>query len=186
MSIQVLKRYFTVEDYQKMGEVGVFKADENNELVAGEIIKMSPIGKRHAACVNRCNHLFYQILGDQILISVQNPIQLNNLSQPQPDLVLLQPRPDFYEERHPQPSDIILLIEVSDTTIDFDQQVKIPLYCQSDIQEVWLIDLNQNIVRVYRTPTANGYQSIQFFTVEQTLTLAAFPEFNININQIFC
>lgn len=185
MSIQVLKRRFTVEDYQKMGEVGVFKADENNELVAGEIIKMSPIGKRHAACVRRLDYLLNRQLGDRVIIDTQNPIQLNNLSQPQPDLVLLQPRPDFYEERHPQPSDILLLIEVSDTTIDFDQQVKIPLYCQSEIQEVWLIDLNQNIVRVYRIPTANGYQSIQFFTVEQTLTIGVFPEFNFNVNQIF-
>lgn len=185
MSIQVLKRRFTVEEYQKMGEVGVFKVDENNELVAGEIIKMSPIGRRHAACVRRLDYLLNRQLGDRVIIDTQNPIQLNNLSQPQPDLVLLQPRPDFYEERHPQPSDILLLIEVADTTIDFDQQVKIPLYCQSEIQEVWLIDLNQNIVRVYRTPTTNGYQSIQFFTVEQTLTLGAFPEFNFNVNQIF-
>lgn len=184
MSIPVLKRRFTVKDYHKMGEIGVFENDEKTELINGEIIKMSPIGKRHASCVNRCNRLFYQTLGDRILISVQNPIQLNDLSQPQPDLVLLQPRPDFYEKQHPQPSDILLLIEVADTTIEFDQQVKIPLYCQNHIQEVWLIDLNQNIIRMYRTPTANGYQFIQLFEPEQTLALGAFPDVTINVNEI--
>ena len=184
MSIPVLKRRFTVEDYHKMAEIGVFKIDEKNELINGEIIQMSPIGKRHAACVNRCNRLFYQKLGDRILISVQNPILLNSLSEPQPDLTLLKPREDFYAIELPQPPDIFLLMEVADTTIDFDLSVKIPQYCQSGIQEVWLVDLNQNCIRMYRTPTPNGYQLIQLFEAEQMLILGAFPEVQINVKEI--
>lgn len=184
MSIPVLKRRFTVEDYHKMAEIGVFKPNEKNELINGEIILMSPIGKRHAACVSRVSELFFSRLATVASVRVQNPITLDDFSEPQPDISLVKRRSDFYQERHPQPADIFLLVEVADTTIDFDLSVKIPQYCQSGIEEVWLVDLNQNCIRVYRTPTPNGYQLIQLFTAEQTLTLGAFPEVKINIKEI--
>lgn len=184
MSIQVLKRRFTVADYHKMAEIGVFKADEKNELVDGEIIVISPIGKRHAACVSRISELFFSRLATVASVRVQNPIILDDFSEPQPDIVLVKRRSDFYEARHPQTTDIFLLVEVADTTIDFYLSVKIPLYCQNGIQEVWLVDLNQNCIRMYRTPTSNGYQLIQLLEAEQILTLSAFPKNQINVKEI--
>ncbi|ERT09974.1 restriction endonuclease family protein [Lyngbya aestuarii BL J] len=184
MSVQQLKRRFTISEYHQMAEVGILTPSDRVELINGEIIEMSPIGKRHAACVNRLNQLFSQSLGDRILISVQNPILLNNLSEPQPDIALLQPRSDFYASGHPQASDIFLIVEVADSSINYDQEVKIPLYSASGITEVWLIDLNQNILQVYQQPTPNNYQIIQQFQPENSLSSLAFPENNFRVDQM--
>ena len=184
MLVQQLKRRFTISEYHQMAEVGILTPSDRVELINGEIIEMSPIGKRHAACVNRLNQLFSQRLGDRILISVQNPILLNNLSEPQPDIALLQPRSDFYASGHPQPSDIFLIIEVADSSINYDKEVKIPLYSSGGITEVWLIDLNQNLVQIYQQPTPTGYQVIQDFQPENALSPLAFPEINFQVNKI--
>ena len=184
MSVKLIKRRFTISEYHQMAEVGILTPSDRVELINGEIISMSPIGKRHAACVNRLNQLFYQKLGDRILISVQNPILLNNLPEPQPDITLLQPRSDFYASGHPQPVDIFLIVEVADSSINYDQEVKIPLYSASGITEVWLVDLNQNILQVYQQPTATGYQMIQSFQPEDSLSPLAFPEINVRVDEI--
>ncbi|MEA5533833.1 Uma2 family endonuclease [Crocosphaera sp. XPORK-15E] len=159
--MQVITRKFTVKEYHKMAEFGILTPEDRVELIQGEIIAMSPIGLKHAACVNRLNQLFYKRLGDKIIISIQNPIQLNNYSEPQPDLVLLKPRPDFYENEIPKSEDIYLLIEVADSTIKYDQEVKLTLYAQSNIPEVWIINLNHQTLEVYRQPQGNQYLNQQ-------------------------
>ncbi len=184
MLVQQLKRRFTISEYHQMAEVGILTPSDRVELINGEILEMSPIGKRHAACVNRLNQLFSQTLGDRILMSVQNPILLNNLSEPQPDIALLQPRTDFYASGHPQPADIFLIVEVADSSINYDQEVKIPLYSASGITEVWLIDLNQNTLQVYQQPTPSNYQIIQQFQPENSLSSLAFPEINFRVDQM--
>ncbi len=184
MSVQLLKRRFTISEYYQMAKVGILTPSDRVELINGEILEMSPIGKRHAACVNRVNQLFYQKLGDRILISVQNPILLNNLSEPQPDITLLQPRTDFYASGHPQASDIFLIVEVADSSINYDQEIKISLYSESGILEVWLIDLNQNSLQVYQQPTESGYQRIQQLQSENTLSPLAFPEIHLRVNEM--
>ena len=161
MSVPLLRRLFTVKEYHKMVEAGVFSPDDQIELIQGEIIKMSPIGKRHAATVNRLVRLFTQLLGEDIILSPQNPIELNNNSEPQPDIALLLPRSDFYESKLPQPQDVLLLVEVADTTANYDREVKIPVYAQGGITEVWLVDINQQCVEVYREPISNRYQNMQ-------------------------
>lgn len=128
MSVQLLRRKFTVDQYHKMAESGILKEDDRVELIRGEIIEMSPIGTKHAACVNRLVNLLVLLLGKRVIVAPQNPVVLDNNSEPQPDVALLKPRDDFYATAHPQPQDIFLLIEVADSTILYDREEKITLY----------------------------------------------------------
>ncbi|MEA5513497.1 Uma2 family endonuclease [Nodularia sp. UHCC 0506] len=185
MSVQLLRRKFSVQQYHKMLESGILREDDRVELIRGEIIEMSPIGTKHAACVNRLVNLLVQLLGKRLIVAAQNPVLLNNQSEPQPDVALLKPRDDFYETAHPQPQDIFLLIEVADSTVMYDREEKIPLYAEANILEVWLVDINAQIVEVYQQPRAAGYQVMQKFTCGQTLSIKAFPDLNITINEIF-
>lgn len=184
MLFQLTKRLFNIEEYHKMAEIGIFGEGERLELIEGEIFKMSPVGKRHAAHVKRLNKIFNQCLGERVLISVQDPVELNDKSEPLPDIALLQPREDFYESGHPQPKDILLLVEVADTTIEYDRKIKIPLYARSNIIEVWLVNIDEQAVEVYRQPAANEYQIIQKFQRGQNLSPQAFPESQIIVDQI--
>jgi Uma2 family endonuclease len=180
----VLKRLFTVKEYYRMYESGVFANGERVELIRGEIIKMAAIGRRHAACVDRCNYVFAYKLDKKVLIRIQNPLALDNTSEPEPDVMLLKRKDDFYESGHPQPSDVFLLIEVADTTIDSDRELKIPLYAEDGIIEVWLIDINNACIEVYRHPTEQGYQDMQKFYHGQNLSILAFPDLSITVDEI--
>ena len=180
----VLKRLFTVKEYHLMADAGVFANGERVELIRGEIIKMASIGRRHAACVNRCNDVFTYKLGGKILVSIQNPLALDNTSEPEPDVMLLKRKADFYESGHPQPTDVLLLIEVADSTIDSDRQSKIPLYAEDDITEVWLVDINCECIEVYRYPTERGYLDIQKFYRGQNLSILAFPDIDVTVDEI--
>ncbi|MDY7008238.1 MAG: Uma2 family endonuclease [Cyanobacteriota bacterium] len=184
MSVQLLRRLFTVDQYYKMLEAGILTENERVELIRGEIVKMSPIGIHHAACVDRINELFFLRLAKTVTVRVQNPIRLNDNSEPEPDIALLQRRPDFYQTQHPQPEDIFLLIEVSDTTVKYDQEVKIPLYAENNIVEVWLVNLTQKCLEVYRQPTANGYQTVQTFQRGETVTIQALPNVTFTVDEI--
>lgn len=184
MSVQLLRRKFTVEQYHKMGESGILTEDDRVELIRGEIVEIASIGRRHAACVNRLVRLFTQILGDSIILSPQNPVELSDNSEPQPDTALLQPRPDFYESGHPQPEDIILLVEVADTTAESDRTIKIPLYAENGIGETWLVNINEQCVEVYRETSATGYQNVHIFQRGQSLSLQAFPDINITVDEV--
>ncbi|MBE9005954.1 Uma2 family endonuclease [Fortiea sp. LEGE XX443] len=185
MTVQLLRRKFTVEQYHKMIESGILTENERVQLIRGEIVEMSPIGTKHAACVNCLNKLLYSKLGDRVLIAIQNPVKLNDYSEPQPDVAILKPRDDFYATTHPQPQDIFLLIEVADSTITYDREEKIPLYAEANITEVWLVDINGQIVEVYQQPIATGYQQMQKFTSGETLSIPSFPEVKISVNEIF-
>ncbi|MGM3309104.1 Uma2 family endonuclease [Anabaena sp. WFMT] len=151
----------------------------------GEMIDISPIGTKHAGCVNRLVNLLVQLLGKQIVFAPQNSIELDDTSEPQPDIALLKPRADFYRNSHPQPEDIFLLIEVADTTIIYDREIKIPLYAEANIPEVWLVDVNQEVIEVYRNPLQGVYQDVQKLVNNQALSILAFPDISINVSQIF-
>lgn len=180
----VLKRLFTVKEYYLMYESGVFANGERVELIRGEIIKMAAIGRRHAACVDRCNDVFAYKLGKKVLIRIQNPLALDNTSEPEPDVLLLKRKVDYYESGHPRPADVFLLIEVADSTIDSDRELKIPIYAEDGITEVWLIDINSACIEAYRNPTAEGYQDIQKFYRGQNLSILAFPDLSITVDEI--
>ena len=140
-----------------MGEAGVFGEDDRVELLDGHVYAMSPIGSEHAACVRRLNRLFQKRVGTSALVSVQTPIRLDDVSEPEPDLALLAPRDDDYAARHPRPDDIFLVVEVADTSLAFDRDVKLPLYADAGIPEVWLVDLASNEVHAFRRLESDRY-----------------------------
>lgn len=184
MTVQILRKKFTVGQYHQMIESGILTDRDRIELLQGEIIEMSPIGMQHAACVDRMTELLVRKLGDRAIVRVQNPIQLGTRSEPQPDFSILQRRPDFYANGHPQPQDVFALVEVSDTTIEFDRTVKVPLYAQDSIPEVWIVDLNAQAIQVYREPSSSCYQQVQSFRRGQSLSFQAFTTIPFSVEQL--
>ncbi len=184
MSVQTQRWLFTVQEYHLMSEAGVFGKDDRVELIEGEIIQMAAIGTRHASCVKRLNRRFSIIPEEIAILGVQDPIQLTERTEPQPDVVLLKFRADYYETAHPTPSEVLLLVEVADSTVNYDRDVKVPKYARSGIQEVWLWDLEANCLEVYRDPTANGYTSIQKFERGEIVSSLAFPDFQVSVDFI--
>ena len=184
MPVQLLKRQFTVKEYHQMPQAGILKEDERVELIRGEIIKMSPIGRHHAACVNRLVRVFTRELGLRVIVAPQNPVELDDYSEPEPDIALLEPRSDFYESGHPKPGDIFLIVEVGDSTIRGDREVKIPLYAEDNIIEVWLVDINEQCLEVYRQPTSSGYRQVQKLGRGQSLSIQRLPGVNILVDEI--
>ncbi|MGD1807820.1 Uma2 family endonuclease [Dapis sp. BLCC M126] len=184
MVVELQRRQFTVKEYHQMAKVGILKEDDRVELIGGEIVKMAPIGIPHAGCVRRLNRIFNKLLSGKAIVDIQNPIDLNDESEPQPDLVLLQWREDYYAEKHPQPEDILLLVEVADSTIKYDREVKIPLYAENEIYEVWLIDINQELVEVYREIVGNSYKQQQQFFRGDRLPIKAFDDVSLTVDEI--
>lgn len=175
MAISVTKRLFTVAEYYRMAQAGIFSEDDHVELLEGEIFEMSPISSRHASCVSRLNHLLQSRLQGRAIVSVQNPVRLSEYSEPQPDIAVLKFRSDFYSLEHPKPEDVLLVIEVRETSAEFDRRVKLPLYAKSGIPEVWLIDLTQEQIEIYRAPSSQGYSDAQTFRRGQTVTAQLLP-----------
>jgi Uma2 family endonuclease len=170
MATLVTKRRFTVWEYHRLAEAGILREDDRVELLEGEIFEMSPISSRHASCVKRLNDLFTRKLGGRLIVSVQDPIRLSEYSEPQPDIAVLKFRTDFYSAGHPQPQDVLLLIEVCETSGEFDRHVKLPLYAKAGIPEVWIVDLSREQIEVYRDPKPEGYQQSRIVGRGQTLT----------------
>ena len=184
MSVTLLKRLFTVEEYHKMVDSGILKESDRVELIRGEIVQMSPIGPVHADCVDRLTELFIFRLAGRVRVRVQNPVELDDMSEPQPDLALLRRRPNFYRTGHPQSADVFLLVEVADTTVQSDRDIKIPLYADDNISEVWLMNVNERCLEVYREPTAEGYQNVQRLEEGQTVTTQAFPDIVFTVDEL--
>ncbi|MFB2878938.1 Uma2 family endonuclease [Floridanema aerugineum] len=184
MSVQLEKRLFTVDEYYRMAEAGILGEDDRVELIAGEIIKMSPIGSPHAGCVKRLNRLFSVRLGDRAILSIQNPVRLNERTEPQPDIALLIPRADCYSQRHPQPQEVLLIIEVSDTTIEYDREVKIPLDAAAGIVEVWIVSLAEELIEVYRQPLANSYAEIRQFRRGENVSPLSFSDVVLSVDEV--
>jgi Uma2 family endonuclease len=184
MSIQLSPHRFTVHDFHRMAQAGIFSEDDRVELLDGEIIEMTPIGSRHAACVGHLNQILSLRLGTTAVVWVQNPIRLDDRSEPQPDVVLLKPRPDFYAQAHPGPDDVLLLIEVADTTLEMDREVKLPLYAKAGIREVWIVDLTGGTVQAYRHPSLQGYRTRSQARGVDQLTPEALPILTISASDI--
>lgn len=184
MSLQIQRRWFNVDEYYRMTDAGILSPDDRVELIEGEVIRMSPIGTHHAACVRRINAYFSQAAGRLTIVSVQNPVRLNDFSEPQPDIALLKRRDDFYASGHPAPEDILLIVEVGDTSASYDRAVKIPLYAQAGIPEVWLADLPRDFVGVFASPVNGRYQNIREARRGETLTLSSLAEITVRIDDL--
>jgi len=171
---------FDVDAFHRMSETGILAPDARVELIHGEMLDMAPIGSRHAAVVNRLNSCLVKAFGAHGIVSVQHPLRLDGYSLPQPDVAVLKPRADFYETRHPTAEDVLLVVEVSDTTLRYDRQIKVPLYAARGVTELWLIDVAGKQVLVMREPLRGQYRSS---TVNNSgmLQIAALPQLSIDV-----
>jgi Uma2 family endonuclease len=180
-----LKRLFTRDEYYALAEAGILGPEDRVELIEGEIYRMAPIGNPHAGCVNRLVHRFSALTtAGRAVLSPQNPVNLTDISEPQPDVTLLRPRKDFYGEGHPTPEDILLLVEVADSSIGFDRGTKLPLYARCGIPEAWLVDLIKGVLEVHRDPARDGYRSVQRLRQGDRIAPQAFPDFVIAVESI--
>lgn len=167
-----------------MGGAGIFSEDDRVELIEGEILQMSLIGSRHAASVNRLNTKFNNLLGNRAVVSVQNPILLNDFSEPQPDIAILAWREDFYANALPTATEVLLVIEVADTTVAYDRDVKLPSYARARIAEAWLVDLSAETVEVHSEPVNGAYRKVVSYRRSDALAPAKFPDISIEIASI--
>jgi Uma2 family endonuclease len=175
---------FTATDYYRMAETGVLKPDARVELLDGRIVDMSPIGPPHGGSVNRLNRLFSRLSAGRWLVSVQNPVHLDEYSEPQPDLMLLKPAADDYTRRHPRAEDVLLLVEVADTSLDLDRGEKLSLYGRGGIPEVWILNVREGALEVYREPHVSGYGSKATLRVGASVSPLAFPEAVVHVTEI--
>ena len=179
------RRRFTVAEYYAMAKAGILNENDRVELLDGDIIRMTPIGDWHAANVDLLNHSLNKILNDRAIVRVQGPARLNPNSEPQPDVLLMRWRDDFYRGGHPRPSDILLLIEVSDTTIDYDRTAKLSAYARAGIPEVWIISRDDRRIESYTNPSEGTYSNIRHATPTDTIAPQAFPDVTLKVGQFF-
>lgn len=179
------KHPISAEEYLRMGEAAVFAPEMRLELIDGEIIEMAPIEGPHMARVNILTRLFVERAGANAIVSVQNPLVIADRSVPQPDLALLRPREDDYARSLPTVADVLLVVEVADTTLSFDLRRKMPLYARCGVAEAWVVDVNGRAVHVFREPGATGYANS--FAVEPGRKIAsmALPEVFIEVAELF-
>ncbi len=166
---------FNTEYYYKMGKTGILKADENVELINGEIYTLTPIRSNHAGIVKRLPALLFRSFDEMAIISVQDPIHINQWNEPEPDIALLELRPDNYFEAHPNPSDVLMIAEVSDTSYDFDRNVKLPLYASAGIPVYWIIDLSENYIEAYEEPMDDRYRKRTFYAPDDQIIFMEKP-----------
>ena len=184
MSAQLEPRRFNVTEYYQMAAAGILKPDDRVELIAGEIIKMSPIGSPHAACVSRLARFFHNTIANEAIVSTQNPVRLDEFSEPVPDISLLKPRKDFYAARHPLPADVLLVIEVADTSLLKDRNIKVPLYASAGIAEIWLVNIPKQIIEVYSESHNGKYRKCQKFKRGETVESPTVKGISLGVNEI--
>lgn len=173
-------RLLTSAEYHELGRLGVLPEDDRVELIEGRVIPMSPIGSRHAGCANFLTSLLARHLGVRAIVSIQNPVALSEITEPQPDVQLLRFRQDFYRSCHPVPADVLALIEVADTSHAHDRR-KAGLYAIAGIPEVWLVDVRNDLVETRRRPTPLGYAEVALHHRGDRIAFRAFPELQIEI-----
>lgn len=184
MALLHVRRLFTVDDYYRMADMGLLGPDERTELLDGEVVYQMPINPRHAGCVIDLAQTLVVGLAGRALISTQNPIRLSPLSEPQPDIAVLRARVGGYRTAHPQPADVLLLIEVADSSLELDRRVKVPLYAAAGIAEVWLVDLVNGVVEVYRDPDDGTYRHRRAHTRAAVLSPGSMPDLSLRVDEI--
>lgn len=174
-----------VTDYYRMAEAGILGEDDRCELIEGEIIDMAPIGSGHSASVRRLNRWLEFAAGQRAIVSVLSPIRLNRLNEPQPDIALLRYREDFYRDAHPGPEDVLLIIEVADSSARYDREIKLPLYARHGIPEVWIVDLRQRRVDIHRQPDGAAYREARTASGPDSVSSLALPECRVDVSTLF-
>ncbi|WP_448542617.1 Uma2 family endonuclease [Roseiflexus sp.] len=185
MSIDIVRHAFSVHDYARMRKSGILTEDDRVELIDGEVRTMSPIGPLHAAIVRRLVKRLIELVGDQAIVSPPNPIQLNDYSEPQPDVAILRLRDDNYQRAHPVVGDVLLIIEVSDTTAQYDRIEKLPRYAAAGIPETWIVDVEQCVVEQYTHPVRDQYARLQKYFPGDMITSPVMPAIALNADDLF-
>jgi len=175
----------TVHDYHRMAEVGVLAPDARVELIEGEIIDMAPIGKDHQSIVDQLNRMLVRAVGEDAIVRVQGSVRLGEWSEPQPDLVVLRPSPDFYRARFATGADSFLVIEVSDTTLRYDRDEKVPLYARHGVPEVWVVDVQRTALLVYGDPNDGAYDRHIELERPASVPLTGLPGLVLDLAPIF-
>lgn len=175
----------TVEQYHRMGEAGILHEDDRVELIDGELIRMAPIGSLHAGLVSRLSRLLIERTAGRAVVSPQNPVILSDVTEPQPDLSVLRWRGDDYMGAIPMAVDALLVIEVADSNLRYDRDVKLRFYAESGVPEVWIVDARGRQLLVHREPAGRGYRSLQTLAGGDTAVCAALPQLRIEVGELF-
>jgi Uma2 family endonuclease len=180
----IARHRFSSNDYHQMIEIGILGEDDRVELIDGEIVAMAAIGSHHAGCTKKSNSFFTNKLGSRVIVSIQDPIALEDGTEPEPDIALLRVTDHFYASQHPTPADIFFILEIADTSFLYDKEVKLLKYAQAGIAEAWLLNLNETEVLACRVPSENGYQDIRTIKRGQSLSLLAFPDLLVSVDDL--
>jgi Uma2 family endonuclease len=183
MTIAAELRTLSVQDYHRMVEAGILAADERVELIEGQLYKMAAKGTAHSAAVTRIDRVLSRLLAGKALLRFQDPVQLSDFSEPEPDVAVVQIDPLDYEDHHPTPREVFWLIEVADTTLRRDRDLKVPVYGRSGIQEYWILDVQERCLYVYREPETTGYGVQQTLSEQDTIAPLAFPDCEVAIRE---
>ncbi len=179
------ERYpITTDIYHQMIEQGILTSNDKIELLEGDLIKMSAVGPRHAACVDRLSEILRTAFGTAITLRHQNPVELSKVSEPEPDITILRRREDFYAQAHPAPGDVLLLIEISESTLKKDRGIKLSAYAKAEILEYWIVNLQDDIIEVYTNPTGNSYQTVRIVHRHETLSPVLLPAVILEADEI--
>jgi Uma2 family endonuclease len=175
----------SIEDFHQMGRAGILRDDSRVELIEGDLIDMAPIGSLHASVVSTLSMFFARQVGELAIVSTQNPVSLPPENEPQPDIALLKPNTDRYRSALPTGADVLLIVEVADTTVEYDREIKLPLYARHGIPEVWLIDLKGGVLEIYLEPTAKGYRKLLQPARGETITPVLANEVRLPLTEIW-
>jgi Uma2 family endonuclease len=172
----VPRRKINAHEYLRMAEAGILRCEERVELIEGQLVAKPPASASHAGTVTILNRLFVLAACDRAIVSVQNPVQLDRFNEPEPDIALLKPRADGYRHARPGPNDVLLLIEVASSSLDYDRTVKRALYAAHGVAEFWIVDLDAESVEIHRDPSGETYLSareVRAGTIEPTALAGA-------------
>ncbi len=178
-------RPLTTDDVERMVETGVLDEDDRVELIKGRLVDMSPPGIRHAAYVRQTSRMLNRIVGDDFIVDVQNPVAFGQNFQSEPDIALLRERAHGYLNSHPTPDDILLLIEVSDPSLNYDQEVKAPLYGEAGVLESWVVSVEDQYIDVYSEPSPGGYKLRRRYTAGESLAVPGVEGASLSVAQVF-
>lgn len=184
MSRQLAKRWITVDEFERMGKAGIFSPNICLELLEGSIYELPPIGNPHAACVTILHQLLTLKFANRLIVFSQNPIQLDDFSEPQPDVALVRWRDDFYKNAHPTPAGVLLVIEVADSTVESDRSYKMPLYAKAGIQEAWLVNLPGETIELYAEPADGVYQISKSFQRGEEAQAHSVADLRVNVADV--
>ena len=177
-------RLLTVEEYHKMGETGIISTDEEVELIEGKVIEKPMKGTSHEAAITRAERALRNRLGTRVLLRLQSAVRLSDRSEPEPDIAVVYPDPMDYEDHHPTPPEIYLIVEIADTTLKRDTEFKAKVYAKAGINDYWVLDITNRQLYAFREPTASGYQNQQILSDDATISPVAFPNVTINVSEM--